>query len=166
MCRCGDSEKAPFCDGSHVKCEFNGENQRTENHEVRIWEGRNISTTFNPNLCMHVYYCQPLKELREKELETGDEEFALEISKVVSKCPSGALSFQMNEGTDCGVGFDNSKIIDIVPGGEIRIACEVDSEELPRQENQVANRKTLCRCGLSQNKPYCDGAHRKKPNFR
>jgi CDGSH-type Zn-finger protein len=34
------------------------------------------------------------------------------------------------------------------------------------EERQVSDRATLCRCGLSKNKPWCDGQHKKRDGFR
>jgi len=28
------------------------------------------------------------------------------------------------------------------------------------EDYEVRNRQTLCRCGQSQNKPFCDGSHK------
>ena len=55
---------------------------------------------------------------------------------------------------------------EIIEGGEIRIQAEFECDEIELQERQASNRVTLCRCGLSNNKPFCDGRHRKKDDFK
>ena len=50
--------------------------------------------------------------------------------------------------------------ITIIPNGPVMITgdCEVT---LPTGETvQKEGRVTLCRCGLSANKPFCDGKHK------
>lgn len=161
LCRCGESANAPFCDGSHSKTGFVGSSEPREARPVRVWEGKTIRTFFNPNTCMHVFYCKPLKELREREL-AGDASAAEEIAKVVASCPSGALSY---EAAGIEVAPPKDVEIDIVEGGEIRVQCsfEINAD---LHERQTPDRATLCRCGLSKNKPWCDGRHAKRDGFR
>ena len=164
LCRCGESANAPFCDGTHSKIGFDGACETDEDGKIRVWEGRTLDTQFNSKTCMHVFYCKPLKELRARELD-GDDAAATEIIKVVNSCPSGALSYTLKG--ECDVPEDQSYDcdIDIVEGGEIRVQGNFSINE-PLLELQDANRATLCRCGLSKNKPWCDGRHKKKRDFR
>ena len=164
LCRCGESSNPPFCDGTHSKINFSGSNQLEEQREIRVWEGKTIQTFFNSNLCMHAKYCKPLKDLRKKELD-GDASAAEEIAKVTATCPSGALTYQMKEGKN-EVPFESTGTIDVVEGGEVRIQASFEGEGVALQEKQPENRLTLCRCGLSKNKPFCDSSHTKKENFR
>ena len=162
LCRCGESQNAPFCDGSHSRTGFVAEPGRGDKSEVRVWEGKPIRTYFNPNACMHVFKCKPLKALRERE-ENGDASAAEEIARVVQSCPSGALTY---ESTSVAAPEETSgAAIEIMDGGEIRVQCNFDINT-NLQERQPGDRATLCRCGLSKNKPWCDGRHKKKENFR
>ena len=82
---------------------------------------------------------------------------------MVRSCPSGALSY---EGKDVAApqAADLAEV-EIMEGGEVRIQCDFEiNAEL--QERQVSDRATLCRCGLSKNKPWCDGQHKKRDGFR
>ncbi len=165
LCRCGESENAPFCDGSHARTNFVAEPPAGPRRELRVWEGQTIRTFFNPSACMHVFYCKPLKELRARE-QAGDASAAAEIARAVRSCPSGALSYETKgEAALAGVEPDAAADIEIVEGGELRIqrGFEINCE---LQARQAADRATLCRCGLSKNKPWCDGRHRKRENFR
>ena len=157
LCRCGQSANAPFCDGSHARTEFKAETPSGERKEIRVWEGRTIKTYFNPNACMHAFYCKPLKDLRAREL--AGEDLATEIAGVVESCPSGALSFEASDVTLPET--SGLPDVDIQEGGEIRVqrACEINAALLERQE---PSRVTLCRCGLSANKPWCDGGHKQR----
>lgn len=162
LCRCGQTANAPYCDGSHNRVGFVADPPSGDKKEVKVWEGRTIKTFFNPNTCMHVFYCKPLKELRAREL-AGDDEAAAEIARVVSTCPSGALTFEATEVAAPDPG--ERPEIDVQVGGEVRVQCEFEINA-SLNERQPPARATLCRCGLSQNKPWCDGRHRKREGFR
>lgn len=162
ICRCGESKNPPFCDGSHAKVGFVAEPPTANQKEIRVWEGKTIRTFFNPNTCMHALYCKPLKDLRARELE-GDAEAAAEIARVVQSCPSGALNYESTE-VEAPAAADGPDI-DIQAGGECRVQRAFEINATPG-ERQDMSRATLCRCGLSKNKPWCDGAHKKRENFR
>lgn len=163
LCRCGESSKAPFCDGSHARTGFVGETPAIEQKGVKNWEGASLRTFFNPNACMHARYCKPLAELRAKEVE-GDVDAAQAIMRVVDSCPSGALSYETKtELTEPSrrAGVD----VDIMEGGEIRVqrAFDINATLYERRDE---SRGTLCRCGLSKAKPWCDGMHAARKDFR
>jgi hypothetical protein len=83
---------------------------------------------------------------------------------VVRSCPSGALSYEAKADVPTPEASDTVQI-DIQEGGEIRIQCGFDIN-VELQERQASDRATLCRCGLSKNKPWCDGRHKKRTDFR
>jgi len=163
LCRCGRSANAPFCDGSH-NGNFDDQCEPRSPKSIHTWEGRTVRTHFNPNTCMHVFKCQPLKALRAAEL-AGDDSAADKILKVVATCPSGALTAERTDGGPTPVEPEFDAQVEIMRGGEIRLQCSFDINE-PLQERQRDERATLCRCGLSQSKPWCDGRHKKRTDFR
>ena len=166
LCRCGESAKAPFCDGTHSRVGFVGSSPDAPAQEFRVWEGRTLRTHFNKAACMHVFTCKPLKELRAQELADDGAEgeaAAREIARVVSTCPSGALTYELKSELSVAP-VPDLPAIDIVEGGEVRIRGAWSGVE--RGEQQPSDVATLCRCGRSQNKPYCDGRHRGRKDFR
>ena len=163
ICRCGDSANAPFCDGSHSKNGFDGTSQDPPEQQLVQWEGQSIRTTFNKATCMHAGYCKPLKELRAKE-EVGDAAAAEEIMKVVASCPSGALTYETKADQEWPTSR-NRAAVDIIEGGEVRLQAEFEINA-PLNQAQPDDRATLCRCGMSKNKPWCDARHKGRKGFR
>ena len=164
LCRCGDSSKAPFCDGTHKAKGFDGSGPEPVEQELRTWEGRTLQTFFNKSTCMHVFYCKPLNDLRAAEL-AGDDAAAEEIIRVVGTCPSGALSYARRPSEDPAPMADGGVCIDIMEGGEVRIQVPFEINAA-LNERQAPNRATLCRCGMSKSKPWCDGRHKARKDFR
>ena len=164
ICRCGGSANPPFCDGTHRRDGFSGACEAPPDAPLVTWEGRTVRTVFNPNACMHVFYCKPLKELRAREL-AGDDAAASEIARVVGTCPSGALTWEAKTEIDPGPSPERGPQIEIMEGGEVRVQGAFDID-VPLLEHQREGAATLCRCGLSANKPWCDGRHRKRRDFR
>ena len=79
----------------------------------------------------------------------------------VKKCPSGALSFYMNNESDKTSESLETKVEVLNNGpllvyGTLKVTHKDGSKELKNKTT------AFCRCGASQNKPYCDGAHVKE----
>jgi len=165
LCRCGESSNMPFCDGSHGPAGFTGESRPRESKALRVWEGRTINTVFNPNVCMHVYYCKPLEAHRAAEL-AGDDRAAEEIARVVDSCPSGALRWEATDDIGAERPVREGGRVEVVEGGEIRLIGSYDCKNFEPMEGMDGERATLCRCGRSKNKPWCDGRHKGRRGFQ
>ena len=89
------------------------------------------------------------------------------IIEQVRKCPSGALSYFMNAEASAGepgkVVAESAHImeIEVTPNGPYLIKTECLIVHSDGKEETKTGTTALCRCGSSNNKPYCDGSHRK-----
>ncbi|MDR9436140.1 MAG: CDGSH iron-sulfur domain-containing protein [Thiohalophilus sp.] len=99
LCRCGQSQDKPFCDGAHKRCGFSDPARfDDERHEV---------------------------------LATPNGPLQLTLKTDAMLIARGPLSIRSKDGTS----------------------------------STTRNRAALCRCGQSQNKPFCDASH-KQCGFR
>jgi hypothetical protein len=77
---------------------------------------------------------------------------------MVSLCPSGALTQQPAAG-DPGEEPTFEPSIAVVRDGPLWVRGGIPITSADGSPYEVRNRVTLCRCGQSSNKPYCDGSH-------
>ena len=163
LCRCGRSSTKPFCDRTHERIPFDGTEiadrgpiaQRRE-----AWEGEANHVLYDDlSLCTHAGFCRNVRTgVWEMVEEADDPEVRAEFAAMVQRCPSGRLSFAvLPDPEPVEPTFEPS--VGVEPDGNywIRGGIPVVSEDETPYE--VRNRQTLCRCGQSRNKPFCDGSH-------
>ena len=76
------------------------------------------------------------------------------LMNVALNCPSGAIRVSRHDG---GADETNPKVNTIAVRENGPLAL-FDAEIVPAG-SPIGTRATLCRCGWSKNKPYCDGSH-------
>ena len=162
LCRCGASLNKPYCDGSHKSIGFTDEvsSDRTED-KITCYEGKDISILNNPLLCSVAEHCH--KELgsvfnEHKDPWIDPDGDTLEhIKALIEKCPSGALSYSIN-GQPQPVS-DCEATVSIEKNGPLRITGSIELNDAKWGKGASREHYTLCRCGASKNKPFCDGSH-------
>jgi glutamate synthase domain-containing protein 2/CDGSH-type Zn-finger protein len=162
LCRCGQSSHKPFCDGTHAKVGFSSDKldgrvpDRLDNYE-----GKELTIHDNRGVCSHAGYCTdnlPSVFIRGKEpwIDPNGAS-AEEIVRVIKMCPSGALSY-----TKDGVLYkdqDREPAITLSKNGPYRVVGGPEHEDANKSKPESKEHYTLCRCGGSKNKPFCDGTH-------
>ena len=143
------------------------ENEERRRPDVeRIYQNRQgeIGVSWEPKLCIHAGYCfRGLPEVFQPESRPWvkiDSATAEKIAEVVMTCPTGALHFERLDGGPQEPQPEETTI-DARPNGPLyvrgRIRITGPGGRLIREDTRVA----LCRCGQSDNKPFCDGSHRR-----
>ena len=164
LCRCGASLNKPFCDGNHKYTGFTDDISANRSEDKRSsYIGKEITVHNNAMLCSVAEYCH--KEL-ESVFNVGrepwidpDEDTLERIRSLIEKCPSGALSYSINGQPQTPV--DREPTITIEKNGPLLITGSIELKDANWGQGASQEHYTLCRCGASKNKPFCDGSHSK-----
>ncbi|MDJ0628455.1 MAG: CDGSH iron-sulfur domain-containing protein [Rhodobacter sp.] len=159
LCRCGASKSKPFCDGTHNEIGFQSRGGTPAGKDVVLsYKGASVTVLYNPLVCSHAAECVTMApkafDPDRRPWIDPDAEDAATLESVVRACPSGALRI---EGQDHLIP-DGAQITIAANGPYCVLGMEID--EKIAGEGATADKKVLCRCGQSGNKPYCDGTHR------
>ncbi len=157
LCRCGQSKNKPFCDGSHVDSGFTDERPPNEEDERLVFEGDPITIYENIAICSHAGFCPSGKPDKWRP-KTEDGGFTdAELIEKIRKCPSGALSYA--RGTTEHRDQDRPTKVRIKKDGPFEIEGGIELRNTDWGEGASKEHYTLCRCGASKMKPFCDGTH-------
>lgn len=162
LCRCGYSAYRPYCDGSHAKVGFVGEkaDDRTPD-KLKDYKGKDITIHDNRGVCCHDGSCIKLlpSVFRSKERPWINPDGASvgEIIDVIEKCPSGALSYTI--GTRRYQDLDDGPAVKAIENGPLYVTGGIVIKDDMQSKPECQEHYTLCACGKSKNKPFCDGSH-------
>lgn len=176
LCRCGASKNKPFCDGTHNVIGFSSANRTLDENDDtkktaikdkrRDYPGKEITVHDNRKICSHAAECvnnlSSVFKLGSRPWINPDASKMNDIIDVVRRCPSGALSYSID-----GVEYrdpeeQRNPIVTVLKNGPYHITggIELIGENIQFGEGASKEHYTLCRCGASENKPFCDGAHK------
>jgi CDGSH-type Zn-finger protein len=167
LCRCGMSKNKPFCDGSHLKNNFNGaETAGIKNYtkQAEKLSGPELDLADAPELCSSARFCH-LAGGTWNNVENSNNPEAKKIAiQTACNCPSGRLvAIDKNTKEPIEPKFEPSIGIIEDPQAEVSgplwLKGGVKLVSADGINYEKRNRVTLCRCGKSKNKPFCDGSH-------
>ena len=162
LCRCGGSQNKPFCDGTHSRNGFSDRNTADPaNNRRKSYVGKGITIFDNRALCSHAGLCTD--ELAQVFRHHDDPWIAPDAASVkeivaqIKKCPSGALSYAI-DGVEAAP-QERPPMVTVTDNGPYAITGSVELMAVKLGDGASTEHYTLCRCGASKNKPFCDGSH-------
>ena len=163
LCRCGRSGNKPFCDGSHKEAGFDGAPSDVASRDrVYSYEGSEVTVYYNKLLCSHAGECGRLAtaifDPTAKPWVQPDNGSVADVAAVIAACPSGALRMSA-PGGNAKASTSDAVAISVERDGPYHVSNVAISVDY-WGEGQDERKYVLCRCGLSGNKPFCDGSHR------
>lgn len=175
LCRCGQSGDKLFCDGTHAKIQFDGsesaQSNKREDRQEQFSGSANMIINMDVSLCTSSGFCaNRMTSIAEMAPHTDDTQVRALAIAMIEHCPSGALTYALEEGgenIEVDLPQQIAVVTEITSEGPIRGPLWVTGGiSIIRADGQLLerrNRVTLCNCGHSQNKPLCDGSHRDYP---
>jgi len=167
LCRCGQSANKPFCDGTHQKVQFDG--TETASHQpylkqAETIEGPTMLLTDQENLCAFARFCDPKGRIWNLVKETDNPEARRLVKHEAGHCPAGRLvAWDRETGKPIEPIFEPSlgliEDTDKKVSGPIWARGGIPVVSAEGKTYEIRNRMTLCRCGRSDNKPFCNGSH-------
>ena len=167
LCRCGHSSHKPFCDGTHAKIGFDGTETADRSpylDKVQVYDGSQLALLDAEELCAFARFCDPNGQVWNQVAESDDPEIRRTFVRQVHACPSGRLVVWDKE-QDAAVEPELEPSIGFIEdpaqecSGPIWVRGGIAVVSADGTEYEIRNRVTLCRCGASNNKPFCDGTH-------
>lgn len=166
LCRCGRSGHKPFCDGTHAKTGFDGtETGPFEGYEAgaeRI-EGPGVTLLDNRDYCVGARFCHRAGGIWELTERSDDERARETAEEIAAACPSGRLVVCDRHGRPIEPETEESIHLiqdrDRKDRGPIWARGGILIESADDRRYEARKRVTLCRCGRSGCKPFCDGSH-------
>ena len=163
LCRCGQSGNKPFCDDSHLRTGFDG--TETADHaptadRQQHYEAIGITVNEDSSLCAHAGFCatEKAQDRWEAVQKIDDPAIRAEVVAQLEACPSGTLTYTLANGQ--GEEQALAPEIGVVPDGPLWLRGGVRLVSSDGFVYEARNRVALCRCGQSENKPFCDGSHK------
>ena len=134
----------------------------TSQEITKKYSNDELTILWKPQKCIHAAVCvdklphvyNPKAKLWINIKNASTEELKAQITS----CPSGALSYYMNDEENKESASIETKI-EVLPNGPLLIYGTLRVTNKDGKEELKNKTTAFCRCGASSNKPYCDGAH-------
>ncbi len=172
LCRCGRSAQAPFCNGEHAEepcfdgAETAGFDGFSEGAEVT--EGSELTLLDNRRYCAFARFCEAGGRVWNL-VQADDPDSANRAIQEANLCPSGRLIILDKQGNvmenKLPPGVNLIEDLTMRISGPIWVLGGIRVENEDGQSYEVRMKQTLCRCGRSENKPFCDGRHGAEPGW-
>lgn len=136
---------------------------------MKTYTNGEITVTWEPEKCIHSAICiqglPQVFDVNKRPWISIEQSDSARIIEQIEACPSGALGYSRKEEIETRQSETPSILsIKILPNGPILIEGGLQIE-FDQDVTHRSGKTSLCRCGSSRKKPYCDGSHRALGNW-
>lgn len=137
------------------------------NSVTKKYTNGEVTVVWKPGMCIHSKKCwtglSSVFDPRVKPWVKMDGATTEAIKAQVDQCPSGALSYYMNEAAEEQGSDDEAAAtkVEVTKNGPLLVHGDIILKDKHGNESRKTKVTALCRCGQSGNKPFCDGTHNK-----
>jgi CDGSH-type Zn-finger protein len=167
LCRCGHSKNKPFCDSTHNTIGFDGTETASNApfaQQAKAYDGPTLVLKDAESFCASARFCDNFGSAWTL-VEQSDKKKSRElVVHEVVRCPSGRLVLRdkkngkpIEEQLEPSIGVVEDPVKN--RSGPLWVRGGIPIESASGKQYERRNRVTLCRCGASENKPFCDGSH-------
>jgi CDGSH-type Zn-finger protein len=167
LCRCDRSKTKPFCDGTHSKIRFDGTETATRRPYVRraeVFKGPTLALRDAEDLCAFARFCDPGGKIWGLIEQTDNPDAKKLVIREANHCPAGRLVVtdnktgkELEEKLPPSIGVVEDPALGC--SGPLWVRGRITIESADGTPYELRNKVTLCRCGVSINKPFCNGSH-------
>ena len=135
----------------------------SEKEIIKEYNREDLTIVWKPTLCIHAAEC--VKRLpkvykpREKPWLSPENATVSELKTQIDACPSGALSYYHKNQVKINSEKSNTKIT-MKENGPLIVHGDIVVIGKDGTETMRGPATSFCRCGASENKPFCDGHHK------
>lgn len=126
-----------------------------------------VTIVWKPSVCIHSTLCWKGEDGLKSVFNPSERPWIKpegattdKIINQVKKCPSGALSYFLNNEPLPTEKKDDERLVETRLNGPLMVHGSILVKDHQGNEIQKSNVTAFCRCGASKNKPFCDGTHR------
>lgn len=136
----------------------------SEKNPVFKYPGQSVDVFWDGRLCIHIGECGRAegdlfvggrKPWCQPDVATDDE-----VADVCERCPTGALSYEVRDGSREEQAVQVNTVT-VVSRGPLYFRGQLQIDGAAEDQPGLRYRAALCRCGQSRNKPFCDNSHEK-----
>jgi CDGSH-type Zn-finger protein len=169
LCRCGASGRKPFCNRSGCEQGFDGTETADRGSfadRAHAFQAHGGVMFDDRTLCTMAGYCgDRFTNVWGMLRNTNDPEVRARLRTMVMLCPSGRIAWvpegaEVAEVAPAADELPYEPSVAAIRDGPLWARGGVQVIAADGTPYEVRHRQTLCRCGHSENKPFCDGSHK------
>ena len=132
---------------------------------IKEYKNDDLTVVWKPDICIHSEKCftglPSVFNPKERPWVKVEGASSRKIKLQIDKCPSGALSYKLKNKDLMSAEIEDEQIVEVAEGGPLMVYGNIKVKNYDGTETSKHRVTAFCRCGASDNKPYCDGSHKK-----